>query len=121
MSFDVPLKDHPHEMDQISALADPDKSLLPQLGILGVEVDKKIASMVDDLRDPYGIIVAARAAGAAGEVPLTADDVIRSLNGEPMTTLDKLRAAPKAVPPGGPIVLQIQRDGKLQFLAFTLE
>jgi hypothetical protein len=38
-----------------------------------------------------------------------------------MTTLDKLRAAPKAVPPGGPIVLQIQRDGKLQFLAFTLE
>ena len=121
MSFDVPLREHPHEMDQISALADPDKSLVPQLGILGVEIDKKIASMVDDLRDPYGIIVAARAAGAASEVPLTAGDVIRSLNGEPMTTLDRLRAALKAVPPGGPIVLQIQRDDKLQFLAFTLE
>ena len=121
MSFDVPLREHPHEMDQISALADPDKSLVPQLGILGVEIDKKIASMVDDLRDPYGIIVAARAAGAASEVPLLTGDVIRSLNGAPMTTLDALRAALKAVPPGGPIVLQIQRDDKLQFLAFTLE
>jgi len=121
MSFEVPLKVHPHEMDQVSALADPEKSLVPQLGILGVEIDSKIASMIDDLRDPYGIIVAARAAGAAGEVPLATGDVIRSLNGQPMTTLDRLRAAVKAVVPGGPIVLQIQRDGKLQFVAFTLD
>ncbi len=121
MSFDVALKEHPHEMDQVSALADPEKNLVPQLGILGVEMDRKIASMIEDLRDPYGIIVAARAAGAAAEIPLTTGDVIRSLNGEPMNTLDKLRAALKALPPGAPIVLQIQRDGKLQFVTFTLE
>jgi serine protease Do len=121
MSFEVQLKVRPHEMDQVSALADPEKSLVPQLGILGVEIDSKIASMIDDLRDPYGIIVAARAAGAAGEVPLATGDVIRSLNGQPMTTLDRLRTAMKAVAPGGPIVLQIQRDGKLQFVAFTLD
>jgi serine protease Do len=121
MSFEVPLKVHPHEMDQVSALADPEKSLVPQLGILGVEIDSKIASMIDDLRDPFGIIVAARAAGATGEVPLATGDVIRSLNGQPMTTLDRLRAAVKAVAPGGPIVLQIQRDGKLQFVTFTLQ
>lgn len=121
MSFDVPLKEHPHDMDQVSALADPEKNLVPQLGILAVEIDRKIASMIEDLRDPYGIIVAARAAGAAGEVPLTAGDVIRALNGEPMSTLDKLRAALTALPPGAPIALQIQRDSKLQFVAFTLE
>jgi len=121
MSFEVGMKERPHEMDQVSALADPAKSLVPQLGILGVEIDKKIAAMIEDLRDPFGIIVAARAAGAAREVPLTTGDVIRSLNQEPMTTLDRLRAAVKAVPPGAPIVLQIQRDEKLQFVTFTLE
>ena len=121
MSFDIPLKERPHEMDQVSALADPEKNLVPQLGILAVEIDKNIASMIDDLRDPYGIIVAARAAGTAGEVPLTTGDVIRSLNGQPMTTLDRLRAALKASPPSAPIVLQIQRDGKLQFVTFTPE
>ncbi len=121
MGFDITLKEHPHEMDQVSALADPEKSLVPQLGILAVEIDKTIASMIEDLRDPYGIIVAARAAGAAGEIPLTTGDVIRSFNGEPMTTLDRLRAALKTLPPDAPIVLQIQREGKLQFVTFSLE
>jgi serine protease Do len=121
IGFDVTLKEHPHEMDQVSALADPEKSLVPQLGILAVEIDKNIASMIADLRDPYGIIVAARAAGAAGEIPLTTGDVIRTFNGEPMTTLDRLREALKALPPNAPIVLQIQREGKLQFVTFSLE
>jgi serine protease Do len=121
LSLDVTLKERPHEMDQVSALADPEKNLVPQLGILAVEIDKNIASMIDDLRDPYGLIVAARAAGAAGEVPLTTGDVIRSFNGQPMTTLERLRAALKSLPPGAPIVLQIQRDGKLQFVTLSLE
>jgi S1-C subfamily serine protease len=108
-------------MDQITALADPEKSLVPALGILGVEIDKKIAAMATELRDPFGVIVAARAAGSATEVPLTTGDVIRTLNGEPMTTLDRLRNALKALPAGSPVVLQIQRDQKLMYVAFTLD
>ena len=121
VGLDVTLKERPHEMDQVSALADPEKNLVPQLGILAVEIDKNIASMIDDLRDPYGLIVAARAAGATGEVPLTTGDVIRSFNRQPMTTLERLRAALKALPSGAPIVLQIQREGKLQFVTFSLQ
>jgi serine protease Do len=108
-------------MDQVISLADPGKNLVPVLGILGVEIDYKIASMVSGLREPFGIIVAAKAAGSASEVPLVTGDVIRQLNGQPMTTLDTLRAALKALPPGAPVVLQIQRDAKLQFLTFTLD
>jgi len=121
LAFDVPLKAAPKDMDQITALADPEKSVIPILGILGVEIDQKIAAMAPDLRDPFGIIVAARAAGAAAEVPLTTGDVIRTLNGEPMTTLDRLRNALSALKPGAAIVLQIQRDQKLMYVAFTLD
>jgi serine protease Do len=121
LAFDVPLMEPPRDMDQITALADPEKNLIPALGILGVEIDKKIAAMAPDLRDPFGIIVAARAAGAAAEVPLTAGDVIRTLNGEPMTTLDRLRNALQALKPGAPVVLQIQRDQRLMYVAFTLD
>ena len=77
--------------------------------------------MVPELRDPFGIIVAARAAGASTEVPLTAGDVIRTLNGEPMTTLERLRNALKNLPPGAAVALQIQRDQKLMYVAFTLD
>jgi serine protease Do len=121
LSFDVALMEPPRDMDQIAALADPEKNLVPALGILAIEIDKKIAAMAPDLRDPFGIIVAARAAGAAAEVPLTAGDIIRTLNGEPMTTLDRLRNALKALSPGAAVALQIQRDQKLMYVAFTLD
>jgi serine protease Do len=121
LGFDVALMEPPKDMDQITALADPEKSLVPTLGILVVEIDKRIAAMLPELRDPFGVIVAARAAGATADVPLTTGDVIRTLNGEPITTLDRLRNALKNLPPGAAVVLQIQRDQKLMYVAFTLD
>jgi serine protease Do len=121
LAFDVKVMEPPRDMDQIAALADPEKSLVPALGILGVEITEKVAAMAPDLRDPFGIRVAARAAGASIEVPLTPGDVIRTLNGEPMTTLDRLRSALKALPPGASVAMQIQRDDRLVYVAFTTE
>jgi S1-C subfamily serine protease len=77
--------------------------------------------MVPDLRDPFGIFVSARSTGASVEVRLLTGDVIRTLNGQPMTTLDRLRNAMKSLPPGAPAVLQIQRDQKLLFVSFVMD
>jgi serine protease Do len=120
MAFDVTVIEHTDNMDQITALADPEKSLVRPLGILGIEIDKKVAEMASDLRDPFGVIVAARTGGGA-EIPLNTGDVIRTLNGEPMTTLDRLRTVLADLKPGAPVVLQIQRDDRLLYVSFTLE
>jgi serine protease Do len=120
LAFDIPVVEPPHEMDQIALLADPEKNLVRPLGIIGVEIDKKIAAMTEDLRDPFGIIVVARSSEGA-DIPLSAGDVIRSLNGQPMTTLERLRNALQSLKPGAPVVLQIQRDQRLLFVAFTLD
>jgi serine protease Do len=109
------------EFDSVSALADPEKNLVPELGILGVEIDARIAAGATGLRDPYGIIVVARAAGPGSEVPLLPRDVIRTLNRRQMTTLQGLRDALRSVTPGSPVTLQIQREGRLMFVSFTLE
>ena len=121
LTFDVPMQEHSDSMDQISSLADPEKNLVRPLGILGIEIDQKVASMAPDLRDPYGIIVAAKSSEASSDIPLQTADVIRTLNGEPMTTLNRLRDTLKALKPGAPVVLQIQRDDRLLYVAFTLE
>jgi len=121
LAFDVPVTEHSDNMDQISSLADPEKNLVRPLGILGIEIDKKVAAMAPDLRDPFGIIVAARSSDARSEIPLTTGDVIRTLNGQPMTTLDRLRNALAELKPGAPVVLQIQRDDRLLYISFTLE
>jgi serine protease Do len=119
--FDIPVRQSPHQIDQLASFADPEKSLIRPLGILGVEIDSKLAAELPELRDPSGILVAARAAGSTADVPLVTGDVIRTLNGVPMKTLDQLRTALKALPPGASAVLQIQREGGLLFVTFALD
>lgn len=119
--FSVGTIEEGQDMEQIISLADPQKNLVPQLGIIGVEIDKKTAPMLRGLRDPFGIVVTARVTGSMGDVPLAPGDVIRTLNTQPMTTLERLRAALKTGPPGVPFVLQIQREGKLIYVPITLE
>jgi serine protease Do len=108
-------------LDGVSATADPEKGLVPRLGILGVEIDERIAAVATGLRDPFGIIVVARAEGATSEVPLQPRDVIRSVNNRMTVTLLALKDALGALPPGSPVTLQVQREGRLMYLSFTLE
>lgn len=109
------------EFDAVSAQADPEKSLVPELGIIGVEIDRRIAATATGLRDPYGIIVVARAAGATSEIPLQPRDVIRSVNNQKITTLQELRQAAHGLKPGAAVTLQIQRESRLMYVAFSLE
>jgi serine protease Do len=108
-------------LDDVSTTADPEKGLVPRLGIIGVEIDQRIAAVATGLRDAFGIIVVARAVGAASDVPLQPKDIIRSLNNRQMLTVQALRDALGALMPGSPVTLQIQRDGRLTYVSFTLE
>jgi serine protease Do len=119
--FSVAAVEQKSEFDSVASLADPEKNLVVELGILGVEIDPRIVDSTSGLRDPYGIVVAARVAGATSEVPILPRDVIRSLNDTKMYTLDQLRGAVRALKPGSAITLQIQREGRLQYISFTLD
>ena len=116
----TPVEDR-NELDSVSTMADPEKSVVPELGILGVEIDRRIASAATGLRDPYGVIVVARAAGAASEVPLQPRDIIRSVNNQQITTLQGLKDTMHALKSGAAVTLQVQREGRLTYVSFTLE
>jgi serine protease Do len=107
--------------DSVSAMADPTKNLVSELGILGVEIDQRVASMAKGLRDPFGIIVVARTAGATSEVPIMQGDVIRAVNNRQISTLQALRDAVRYVPPGNSLTVQIQRQDRLMYVTFSPE
>jgi serine protease Do len=109
------------DFDSVSAMADPQKNLVPELGILGVEIDQRIAAAASGLRDPLGVIVIARAAGAASEVPLLPRDVIRSVNNRQISTLQSLRDALRGATRGAPMTLQIQRETRLMYVTFLFD
>jgi serine protease Do len=106
------------EFDSVASMADPQKNIVEELGILAVEITPAIAAATSGLRDPFGVFVVARAAGVAGEVPLQPQDVIRMVNRSQVSTLDGLRSAMRALKPGASVTLQIQRNGRLMFVSF---
>ena len=110
-----------NELDSVTSVTDTAKNIVRELGILGVEIDASIAAAAKGLRNSQGIIVVARVAGATSEVPLLPRDVIRTVNNKPVTTLQGLRDALRALPPGSAVVLQIQREARLMYVSFTLD
>ena len=120
-SFFVRPVEERSEFDSVVAAAsDPQQSLVPELGILGIEIDQRIAGAAKGLRDPYGILVVARAAGGA-EVLLQPRDVIRSFNNRPIFTIAGLRDLLRGLKPGTPVTLQVQRADRLTYITFTLD
>jgi serine protease Do len=122
VSLQIPVTQQRNEVDESLDLADPSKSLVPKLGIFGVEITDKLAAKLPDLRFPSGVIVAAMAANLLEvQTDLQPGDVIHALNGKKIETLAALRDALQALPSGSPGVLQIERDGKLIYIAFEMD
>jgi serine protease Do len=121
LSFDMLVVEAPHDFDRLPDLVDPDKNLVSKLGVVVVEIDSKIAAMLSGLRVPSGVLVAARAADSSVDVSLATGDVIHAINGAPVDTIENLRSALDRLKPNASVVLQIEREGKLMFIAFQDE
>ena len=110
-----------HDFDRLAGTIDPDKNLVSKLGILGVEIEPAIANSLSGLRIPSGVIVVAKAADSKADVSLATGDVIHALNGAPVETLASLRSALGHLSANSPVVLQIEREGKLMFITFRFD
>jgi S1-C subfamily serine protease len=55
------------------------------------------------------------------DVSLATGDVIHAVNGAPVNTIESLRSALASLKPNAPVVLQIEREGKLLFITFQNE
>lgn len=121
VQLDIPLVDRPHKEDSLADVADPAKNLVRQLSILGIELTLELAHSLPDLRIPTGVIVAARTLGSGTvEIPLQTGDVIHSLNGSTITTLNGLRETLAKMKSGDSVALQVERYGQLIYISFSL-
>ena len=69
---------------------------------------------------PQGLVIVALTAGGKGAtLDLQVGDVLYAMNGKPLPTLEALRGYLDHLPKNAAIALQLERDGKLQYVAFT--
>lgn len=117
VSRNVAVMERPHPIDELAELADPEKSSIPKLGIIGVDVADSTAALLPGLRITSGVFVAARTEVSSGnEVPLVTGDVIHSVNGFAVRSVDGLRVLMDDVKTNSDLVLQIERNGQLLFV-----
>jgi serine protease Do len=115
------VRDRKDETGLLGRLVHPEKNLISRLGVLCIEIDKEVAAMIPGLRREYGLIVAAKSPGGQSQFIDLPGDIIDAVNAFPVPFVDTLRFALNRMRPGDPVVLQIERDGRFQYLAFELE
>jgi serine protease Do len=118
----VPVLEMKDPMDALSDLGRSDENVVPRLGILALTVDDQLRSMFDTLRNPSGVVVVARVADfMSAATGLQTGDVIHSVNQTPVDSVSSLRAALKQIKSRDAVVLQVERSGGFQWLAFEME
>jgi serine protease Do len=118
----VPVHEQEDDPQRFADMVNPDDNLVPQLGVLAVELTPQLAGMLGDLRHDYGLVVAARSASApySGE-SLEIGDVIYQINREPTLSVKSIRETLAAMKSGDAVVLQVERAGRLLYLGLELE
>jgi serine protease Do len=101
-------------------MVNPERNLLPRLGVLGLDLTEELAQYLSGLREARGVVVAA-AADPAGAGGLEAGDVILAIGGTSIRTLLELRGIVDRLPAGTPAVLHVNRRGQLRFVTVTTE
>ena len=121
LSFTVPVVELPTDLDSLATVVQSNQSPVSQLGVIVVDIDPAVAKKLPMLRMDSGVLVAARAINSNVDVALEAGDVIHAMNGASVKTGEELRAALNRTSANTPVVLQIERSGKLMFVAFKLD
>ena len=122
LEADVVVGERVRGLDRLVDDVDPEKSLVTRLGVIGLTVDEDISGSMGDLRLPYGVVVVGRSQRArAADIPLSAGDVIHAVNGIAISSVKDLDDLLNGLEAQSAVALQIERDGKLRFVAFVVE
>jgi serine protease Do len=118
----VPVTVHQESIDDFSDVPDLQRTFLPQLNIFVTDIDQTIKPLLHGEQDDSGIVVVAQSGDAnALDTGVRAGDVLRALNRTPLQSVSQLQATIRELKAGDPVVLQVERGGKLQYIAFQLD
>ena len=122
LNFRVRVIEREDDFGHLLEMVTPENSLVPKLGILGLDIDGQIAKILFPPRKLGGVLIAARSPGSPyWQAEFLPGDVICAINGKEITSLASLRSRLAELQTGDPVVVQVQRQETLRFIAFEIE
>lgn len=122
LSLKMKVIERADDPERFADMVDPEKNVIPQLGILVVELDEKTKDLLPGLRHSFGLVIAAESPDSpySGE-SLKVGDVIYEVNRVPAVTIRAVTSTLAALKSGDPVVIQVERDGGLMYVTLELE
>jgi serine protease Do len=110
------------ELDALADIVDPVKNVVPELGIVGLDLTAPVLKLMPDLRRPAGVVVVARKSSPPySGAPLQTGDVIYSVNRRVVNNVESLKQILHGMKSGDAAVLLLERDGHLIYVPLALE
>jgi serine protease Do len=107
----------------LEKLRDPamvERGLIVKLGVICTPLDQH-PSRSGTVRSAFGLIVIGKLAGSDIDIELMPGDVIRSINGTAVTSVEGLRSEIDKLRVGASAVLQIERRHQFQYLPLQID
>jgi serine protease Do len=111
----------PQSVENLADLINPNTDLIAPLGVFVMDLKGQLSAAIQT-RSGTGVIVAGLINGEPATLAdLQVGDVIRSINGKPVSNTENLRQTLAAFKPGESVVLEVERQSVVQYVAFEME
>lgn len=118
LSLVVPAMQHRDERYDLADFIDP-RNVIDGLGVFMVDLDERVRSPFYGTRKSSGALVIAKSPGLnVYTSDLRPGDVVYQINRQPVASVQQVRSLLQPIRPGQPVVLQIERAGQLEYVAF---
>jgi serine protease Do len=120
MSFNIPVTVYHDKVEDLGDIPDLQQSLVRRLSIFVTDLNERVKPLLSG--SDSGVVIVAQTAGPnAVASRLETGDIIRTIDRTPLQSASQLRAMVRNFKSGDPVVLQIERNEKLQYLAFEID
>ena len=117
----VPAVQNPDQADQLADFIDPNQRIR-RLGIYVMDFSNKVETLLPQVRLPSGVVVLGQSLdGSALSGDLHAGDIIHALNRSTIVSAEQLRSVLDQLKPDDPMVLQVERQGQLEYVDLNAE
>ena len=121
MSFNVPVEVYHEKIDELADVPNLQKTLIRKLSIFVTDLDATVKPLLPSARSDSGVLVVAQTSGPNADTGLATGDIIRAIDRTPVQSISQFQEMVHRVSSGDPVVLQVERNGNFQYLAFEIE
>jgi serine protease Do len=122
LSVTVPVTVYHERVDDLTDVPDLQRVFISELSMFVSDVDDKVKPLLHADNDDSGVVVIAQSAAQnTVDTGVQSGDIIRAINRTPLQSVSQLQATVRQFKSGDAVVLQVEREGKLQYLAFEMD